>query len=338
MIESSIIIGKFSPPHLGHLKLLETAIENTTGRVLVIVCDKVNQTVKAANRVNSLVASSIYAEVKLENIIANKIVTTVTPDNIHDDDSASWAARTNYIIEGTALKNEVFTQVFTGEDYGEEYSKHLGFNHFRLNRNELPISATQTKLNIQQNFKNIVPEARSHYLKKICFVGAESSGKSTLAEAMAEQHDTVYVPEFGRTYWDGLLELSDVNPNSKDFRSIIELTNIATSSLSRHSGYWMFMDTNEIVTQAFFRRYLGYDDDYNIVNQPELYVLCRHDFDFVQDGTRESESYRDSMFEHMFEMIIKSNIPYIVVSGSIKERMEQVNARLLNIVAKDIII
>ncbi|MFK8006949.1 MAG: AAA family ATPase [Saprospiraceae bacterium] len=40
--------------------------------------------------------------------------------------------------------------------------------------------------------------------KKIILTGPESTGKSTLARQLAQVYNTVWVPEFARTYLEGL--------------------------------------------------------------------------------------------------------------------------------------
>jgi HTH-type transcriptional repressor of NAD biosynthesis genes len=37
-------------------------------------------------------------------------------------------------------------------------------------------------------------------MKRVLIVGAESTGKTTLAIALAEHYQTTWVPEFGRLY------------------------------------------------------------------------------------------------------------------------------------------
>ena len=37
-------------------------------------------------------------------------------------------------------------------------------------------------------------------MKRVAIVGAESTGKTTLATALAEHYRTAWVPEFGRLY------------------------------------------------------------------------------------------------------------------------------------------
>ena len=35
-------------------------------------------------------------------------------------------------------------------------------------------------------------------MKKVCLIGPESTGKSTIAENLAKKYDTVYIPEYAK--------------------------------------------------------------------------------------------------------------------------------------------
>src|SRR5436853_130429 len=65
-----------------------------------------------------------------------------------------------------------------------------------------PINAELRFIWIQQIFQiqpNIIPDVvKPYFVKKVCFYGPESTGKSTLAEKMAKYYHTVFVPEVAR--------------------------------------------------------------------------------------------------------------------------------------------
>src|SRR5438105_15460655 len=47
---------------------------------------------------------------------------------------------------------------------------------------------------------DLAPNVRACLVKRVAIVGAESTGKTTLAEELARHFDTVWVPEYGREY------------------------------------------------------------------------------------------------------------------------------------------
>jgi hypothetical protein len=63
-----------------------------------------------------------------------------------------------------------------------------------------PISGTAVRSNPLGCWDFLEPPVRAWYAKRICLVGAESTGKTTLAQMLAERYQTVWVPEYGREY------------------------------------------------------------------------------------------------------------------------------------------
>ncbi len=46
----------------------------------------------------------------------------------------------------------------------------------------------------------MLPPVDGGHPLRVCLLGAESTGKSTLAEALAAAYETLWVPEYGRVY------------------------------------------------------------------------------------------------------------------------------------------
>lgn len=67
-------------------------------------------------------------------------------------------------------------------------------------REAVPISGTLVRSNPLGCWDFLEPPVRAWYAKRICLVGAESTGKTTLAQMLAERYQTVWVPEYGREY------------------------------------------------------------------------------------------------------------------------------------------
>ncbi|MDF2625684.1 MAG: ATPase [Kosakonia cowanii] len=60
----------------------------------------------------------------------------------------------------------------------------------------------------------------------------------------------------------------------------------------------------------------------------QLVVLCEDDFPFVQDGTRQDETFRQRQQAWYLEQLTERGVPFIRVSGSVAERIAQVRAAL----------
>ena len=45
--------------------------------------------------------------------------------------------------------------------------------------------------------------AKAYFCKRVVCIGVESSGTTTLAQQLAKHYSTAWVPEYGRSYWEG---------------------------------------------------------------------------------------------------------------------------------------
>lgn len=167
---------------------------------------------------------------------------------------------------------------------------------------------------------------------RVAILGAESSGKSTLAAALATHYGTVWVPEYLREF----VEMSGRVPAEGDQFSIartqMERENAAAGSATR----FLFCDTTPMMTALYSRWYWGRVD-------AQLALLeRRHDYAFTlvtapdspweADGLqRESEEVRQTIHEQVLRMLDEREIPYLLVTGSLPQRMLQA-ARYINIV------
>jgi nicotinamide riboside kinase len=57
-------------------------------------------------------------------------------------------------------------------------------------------------------------------------------------------------------------------------------------------------------------------------------VLCGDEFPFVQDGTRQGAAFRQRQQAWYIRALTDRNIPYLPVSGSLAERIEQIRRHL----------
>ena len=81
----------------------------------------------------------------------------------------------------------------------------MGARHHSVDarRTTFPISGTALRAELGAHFAWLVPAARAELARRIVLVGAESTGKTTMAEELAAELGSVWVPEHGRWYWEG---------------------------------------------------------------------------------------------------------------------------------------
>jgi nicotinamide riboside kinase len=175
----------------------------------------------------------------------------------------------------------------------------------------------------------IEPEmTEKHDIKRIAIVGAESCGKTTLAEALASELKSYVVPEYFRFYWNAKKFAND-DPiwTSKEFTHIASMQNICEDYAATRSKKILICDTNSFLTSVWHRRYLDfYSSDIDEIIKSRNYDLtlyCPAIIPFVQDGTRDGELIRPKMSGWIKERLESLQIPFVTMDGSAVERLSQ---------------
>ncbi|MEI8223841.1 MAG: AAA family ATPase [bacterium] len=310
MFNHGLVVGKFYPPHLGHSFLIETALKHCT-KVSVILCWKKSETIPGMLRAQWLK--------KIHPAIDLKVVEDI---HLRDDDSEGWAAFTKGIL-GTNPD-----AVFTSESYGDPYASFLGCIHILVDkeRASIPISATMVRKNPITYGKYLHPIVRAHFARKVCIVGAESTGTTTLSKALAEHYKTVWVPEYGRIYSEA--KFSSTNGTewtSAEFTAIAQEQVRMERLLAEQSNGLVICDTDPFATSIWHERYMHAPspDVEAIANQNnyDLYIVTGDEIPFVQDGYRDGESIRHWMHNRFIEKLEQTHRDYILVTGSHEDRM-----------------
>jgi HTH-type transcriptional repressor of NAD biosynthesis genes len=308
-----LIVGKFCPPHAGHRFLIETALAQVD-HLDVLVCSHLSHTIPGELRGQWLREIHPRACVK------------VIDDPGHDDDSQFWA---EYTIR---LLGRVPDIVFSSEDYGEPYARLMKCRHIMVDRERMrvPISGRMIRSAPFEHWKYLDPCVRAYYLRRISVVGAESTGKTTLARALAEHYDTAWVPEYAREYCERLqrsgVDLWTYHWRSEEFTEIARQQQQAEDRTARAANRILICDTDALTTSIWHERYLT-------VRSPEiekiltsaarhdLYLLADCDIPFVQDGLRDGESIREWMTRRFEQVLSERKFPWVKIAGSRERRI-----------------
>jgi HTH-type transcriptional regulator, transcriptional repressor of NAD biosynthesis genes len=318
-----VVIGKFLPPHVGHSYLIERASAESN-RVVVIVCARTDDVMPAYARAGMLAELHPAATI------------LVTPDDIPDDEgeatSKAWAERTLDLL-GTAPDI-----VFSSEEYGPRYARFLGAKHVSVDpkRKRYPISGTAVRADPWGTAEFLAPPVRAWYVRRVCVLGAESTGTTTLAQDLAEHYGCAWVPEYGREYCEQ--RPSPFDWHTEDFVHIATRQQADEDRAARAGGRLLICDTDALATSVWHERYLG-------TRSPEveqlaasrgyaLYVLTGDDIAFVQDGTRDGEHVRAWMTGRFREVLAARPEPWIEVRGTRAERLTAATQRIDTIGAK----
>jgi HTH-type transcriptional regulator, transcriptional repressor of NAD biosynthesis genes len=307
---SAVVIGKFYPPHRGHHFLINTATAQTE-QVTVIVCHKAEHAIPGELRGSWL--REIHPGVDVR----------VIDDAYDDHDSALWARLTREWL------GDVPDAVFTSEDYGDRYAACLGSTHVQVDkaRVTVPCSGSAIRLDPFAHWDYLEPPVRFWFVKRVCVLGAESTGTTTLAKELAAALDTCWVPEYGREY------SVDKQKRGENIWTTDEFTYIAREQCrredeaARRANKILICDTNAFATRLWHRRYMGCESDavaaIAAANPCDFYLLTGDEIPFVQDGLRDGEHIRHQMHDWFVEALGAQSVGWQLVQGLPEKRLDR---------------
>lgn len=304
-----VTIGKFYPLHLGHDLLIREA-KAQVDRLVVIVGFRPDQALPGSLRAEWIREMHPDVEVipALEDI---------------PEAPEPWAQRTLDLLGG-----RIPDVAFTSESYGGAWAQALGARHVGVDpdRKAFPISGRQIRANPGAHWRFLTPPVKAHLARRVCVLGVESSGTTTLARALARHHRTAWVPEYGRWYWEGRRYTRHAADwRAHEFVRIAEGQRRWERDLAQLADRLLVCDTDALATLVWQRRYLGTTsaelEALAFARPAELYLLTEPDFPFVQDGTREGERLRWRMHGWFRETLAASGAHFVMVSGGHRNRL-----------------
>lgn len=307
------------PPHYGHVFAVETALAHCE-KMFLLVYTMRNEPLRGYERYLAL-KEHFANEPRLRVVWVEKDL----PQEPHEHPDF-WNIWKEQVIADTG--GEKIDCFFGSENYVKIMGEVLGCDHFivDIERKIVPISGTLCRNCTSEEWEHIIPEYRSNMVKKICFVGGESTGKTTLTRIMAKVFSTNYVLEYGRKH-------CNVKPPSEfeiqDYIKISQTQQEWVKETVKASNHFLFCDTDAIVTQAFHQLYKGKPsvilDAYISEDNYYHYFLLAPTIDFHQDGTREFEAQRQRQFDIIHEMLLKWNRSFTVITEpDLMKRVEKV--------------
>lgn len=157
---------------------------------------------------------------------------------------------------------------------------------------------------------------------KIVLTGPESTGKSTLARALAEHYSTVAVPEYARFYIDQL----GGQYEESDLRSIALGQAVLEEDYEKKAAAGlMFCDTSMLVLKVWsvfkYNRCDQFIADRLQLHPPQLYILCGIDVPWEYDPQRENPIDRDTIYKAYLYNLSHMGVPFIEIEGNQEERL-----------------
>lgn len=174
---------------------------------------------------------------------------------------------------------------------------------------------------------------------KIVLFGPESTGKTTLSQALAKYYNTHWVPEYARDYlqekWDNTGEVCQKEDVMPIAIGQMQLEN----QLATTANGLLICDTDILETLVYSEVYYdGYADPRLAkaahANTYDLYLLTYIDIPWEADDLRDRPHQREEMFRHFETALINHNRPYILMKGDKKTRLAQATRAIDTLLAE----
>ncbi|WP_207428493.1 AAA family ATPase [Pedobacter sp. SYSU D00535] len=159
-------------------------------------------------------------------------------------------------------------------------------------------------------------------IKKIAIVGPESTGKSTVSEALARHYKTVWVPEYAREYCEKLKEPCTWQDEINMFRGQLELE----KHLLPKANKILICDTTFITVKIWSDHMFGKAPQEVLDELPkhpyDLYLLMDIDLPWQEDPLRDFPHLREHFMAVWHAELQALNANYQTISGSGAQRIE----------------
>jgi NadR type nicotinamide-nucleotide adenylyltransferase len=162
---------------------------------------------------------------------------------------------------------------------------------------------------------------------RVCFHGAESTGKSTLARKLADRFGCPLVPEYGRIH----AEERGTEFTLGGLLGIAREQDRLMHEAARAGPPLLLLDTDPLMTAAWAEMLFGEVPD-ELLRYPkaELYLLFQPDVPWVDDGTRffGTPELRARFAAVAEAMLVRAGVPFRTVAGDWDERERQAVAAI----------
>jgi NadR type nicotinamide-nucleotide adenylyltransferase len=172
---------------------------------------------------------------------------------------------------------------------------------------------------------------------RIVLTGGECSGKTTLARALAEHYDTVWVPEAAReaaVAKAGPLGPEDVAPIA---RAHLAASDAALREATRRERPAVFFDQDLLSTVVYARHYYGscppWIERLAAERLGDLYLLCPPDLPWTPDPARDRGDRREEIHALFAAALADAGARVADVAGRGAEREARAEAAVAELLA-----
>lgn len=305
---SGFVLGKFMPPHAGHMLLCETA-RRLVDRLTILVCWLPDDPIPGPLRLEWM--RTLFPDCR---VIGHDAVVPQAPAD-HPDFWTIWRD----IVR--AVHPEPIDRLFAGEDYGRRLAEEAGAEFVLVGpRADANRSASAIRADPWGRWADLPAPVRPYFARTICLHGPESTGKSTLAAPLAAHFGTEWVPEYGRVH----CELYGFDLDAAGLTMIADVQRAMIAAALPQCNRRLIADTDALTTAAWSLMILGeVPDTIPLVPGADLYLLTGIDVPWEDDGTR---YYPDPLRRRQFmqacrEVLARAGARWVDLAGPYEDRL-----------------
>ena len=322
--------GSFNPLHLGHVNDIILASSMCNKLYLVLAVSNDEKEIDEHIRYKWLM--DITKD--MENVEVIKIY-----DNSNNKNETDWEDGKNQVLKVTKNLDVVFAgDDYKGKNIWENLYKDSKVYYFK--RNEINISSTQIRENLYKYFDYLPRSVQKNYVKKVCIIGTESCGKSTLVRNLAKYFNTTYVEEAGRFVCEDAGGID--NMTKDDYFKILFRHKEEERKKLELANKVLFIDTDSLITYFYYSLMYKdneeYDKKFSLIartisdlNDYDLYLFLEPDVPFVKDITRSDGENRINDNDYLKQILKENNIRYETINGDYVNRYEKAKEKVLNL-------
>lgn len=315
-----LVVGKFAPLHLGHLALIDHAA-CLSDRVLVLSWSNPELPGCEPDRRRRWLAEACGPSVE----VAVFDGADAPPNDAPDVDQQLHLAR---LLRQLGRHPDA---MFASEPYvfpcAALLSRELGHpvrpEMFDPQRRQVPVSGSRVRERPGAMLRWLPPAVRADVVPRVVLLGGESTGKTTLAGALAAHWGGVPVAEYGRERW----EVQGGRLAEADLLAIAVEQGRREDLAARSADPVLVCDTSPLTTLGYAQWTHGRADpalEALAGRRYTLTVLCGDEIAFDQDGTRRDAAFRSAQQAWYRDRLAERGDRWIGVSGPVAARMAQV--------------
>lgn len=321
-MSTGMILGKFMPPHLGHVYLCEFA-RRYVDDLAVAVCSIRREPIPGELRFRWM--RELFP---FDHVVHLTDELPQEPKE-HPDFWRLWHDALTRVLP---FRPQF---VFASEDYGWKLAEVLGATFVPVDkaRGVVPCSGTKVRTDPMGHWPYIPRCARPYFARRVCVFGPESTGKSTLAARLGGHFRTAVVPEYART----LLETQDGRIDAADIPRIARGQMASEDALARDADRVLVCDTDVLATTIWSDvLFGGCPADVRAAadrRAADLYLLTDVDVPWVADPVRYLPDDRRPFFDRCRRELDARGRPYVVLRGDWDRRFADAVAAVERVLA-----